>query len=152
MSVARARFCQLLLSKLNSTVLMAANGPDVFDCSGFGYWALGAVGVKLGDHSAQMFADATPDLATAPGATPLPGDFCVYGENSGKISHIAYWLIGGKCISADGATSRIRDLRTAAAKPSCRVRLHDEASFRKDLPYFAIHRNTFLDSLEKVTR
>jgi cell wall-associated NlpC family hydrolase len=152
MSVARQRFCQLVLSKLGNTVLWGANGPDAFDCSGLVLWALGGVGAKLADCRAQDLADETPDLVTAPGATPLPGDLCFYGQSANSISHVAVWMMGGRCISADGATSRITDLKTARSKPGCRVRLHDAADFRKDVPYFAIHRNSFLDSLDGVSR
>ena len=152
MSIARGRFVQLALSKLGSVVLWAEQGPDVFDCSGLVMWCLEGVGAKLKDHNAQMLADVTPDLVTAPGAQPLPGDLCFYGHNPAQISHVSIWLAGGGCISADGATSRIRDLKTARASQSCRVRFHDVALYRRDLLFFAIHRNLFLDDLDKVSR
>ncbi len=152
MSLARSRFCQLLLSKLGSTTLWAAQGPDAFDCSGLVMWGLLGVGAKIHDHSAQMFSDETPSLVTAPGAVPLPGDLCFYGLGPAAVSHVAVWLAGGKCLSADGATSKIRTLSVALSKPGCRVRLHDSANYRADLPYFQIHRNTFLDKLDRVTR
>lgn len=144
----RQRFVELLLQKRGCVVLMGENGPDVFDCSGLGYWALKALGSKLADHSAQMFADETANLVTLKGALPLPGDFCFHGYAIDKVVHVSYWLAGGGCISADGATKRIPTLAEATAKASCRVREHPLANFRADLPYFAVHRNKFVDDLD----
>lgn len=151
-SIARGRFSQLVHEQLGKPVLWAAQGPVAFDCSGLVMWALLGVGASLVDHNAQMLADETPNLATAPGAKPLQGDLCFYGESVDRISHVAVWWAGGRCISADGATSRVRELKTALASKTARVRMHDKASFRKDLPYFAVHRNRFLDDLDLVSR
>lgn len=152
----RQRFVELLLQKKGSVVLMGANGPDVFDCSGLGFWALrqlgllGPDGKPFADHSAQMFADETANLVTLKGALPLPGDFCFHGYAPDQVSHVSYWLAGGGCISADGATKRVTDLDVATAKSSCRVRLHPVADFRADLPWFAIHRNHWLNDLDGI--
>ncbi len=151
---ARTRFVQLALDKLGSTVLWGKDGPDVFDCSGLVCWSLLAVGgPDLRDtHRAQDLSDETPDLLTANGSAPMAGDLCFYGDSPGHVSHVAIWLEGGKCLSADGATSRITTLKEARAKPSCRVRLHELADFRKDLRHFAIHRNTFLNAVDLVCK
>lgn len=146
----RQRFVELLLQKRGCVVLMGENGPDVFDCSGLGFWALKTLGAKLADHSAQMFADETANLVTLKGALPLPGDFCVYGYDDNTISHVSYWMAGGGCISADGATKRIPDLAAAKAATHCRVREHPVANFRVDLPYFAVHRNHWLNDLDRI--
>lgn len=150
MSVARQRFCQLALSKIGSTVLWAAQGPDTFDCSGLVMWALESVGVKMPDHNAQMMADKTPNLVTAPGADPLPGDLGFYGPDAAHVEHVVIWLAGGRILSADGATSLVKDLKTAKANSSARVRLHDSAAYRSG--FLGIHRNTFLDALDNVSR
>ena len=150
MSIARGRFCQLALSKLGATVLWAANGPDVFDCSGLVLWALNGVGAKLSDRRAQDLADATPNLATHPGAAPLPGDLVFYGPNFAHVEHVAIWLAGGKVLSADGATSRVTALKSAQANPSARVRLHDSTGYRRD--GLGVHRNSYLDALDLVSR
>lgn len=150
MSAIRSRFCQLALSKLGSTVLWAQQGPDVFDCSGFVMWLLDACGARMPDHNAQMLSDETPNLATAPGSSPLPGDLAFYGTGPSNIIHVGIWLEGGKVLSADGATRRVLDLAAAKANTAARVRLHESPLFRKD--YQSTHRNRFLDDLEKVTR
>lgn len=149
---ARTRFVQLALSKLGSTVLWNNDGPNVFDCSGLPSWSLKAVGgLDLrATHNAQRYADETPDLATAFGALPLPGDFAFYGSDAGHVIHMVIWLADGRCLSADGASSYQRDLKTAQANPSNRVRLHDSLSFRRGL--LGVHRNTFVDDLDHVCR
>ena len=146
---ARTRFVQLALSKIGSTVLWGANGPDVFDCSGLVLWALGAAGVNLSDRRAQDLHDESPNLATAPGeALPVPGDLVFYGLNPQRVTHVAIWLDGGRVVSADGATSRVTDLRAARANPGARVRLHEVPQYRRD--FLSIHRNTFADAKDLI--
>ncbi len=153
---ARHRFCQLVLSKIDSPVLWTAQGPDAFDCSGLVMWALLALGAKgkngkaIADHTAQMFSDETPALVTAPGATPLPGDLGFYGADNAQVIHVVIWLAGGRILSADGATSRILDLKTAKANPLNRVHLHSSVNYRKG--FLGLHRNTFVDALDLVSR
>jgi hypothetical protein len=103
-------------------------------------------------HNSQKLADETPDLTTAgPGVlAPIPGDLVFYGSASDGISHVAVVVAGGKCISADGATSHITNLQQALANPANRVRLHDRLDFRRDLPFHAVHRNAFVDALDGV--
>jgi len=148
--IARTRFCQLALSKIGATVLWGAEGPDSFDCSGLVMWALHGVGSKLKDHNAQILADATPDIRTAPGAEPLPGDLAFYGTDAGHVTHVAVWLAGGRVLSADGATSRVTSLKAARANPGARVRLHPSPEYRKD--FLSIHRNRLVDDVDRVTR
>ncbi len=153
MSIARGRFCQIALSKIGNTVLWAQRGPDVFDCSGLVAWALRGVGGldRRATHNAQMMADETPDLRTAIGPLePLPGDLCFYGRDAAHVIHVAIWLAGDKVLSADGATSRVLDLKSALANPTARVRLHDSPKFRRD--FLGTHRNRYLDDLELITR
>ncbi len=147
---ARHRFCQLALSKLGSTVLWAAQGPEAFDCSGLVMWALLAAGAKLKDHSAQGLADETPALVTAPGSAPLEGDLVFYGHDAAHVTHVGIWLEGGRVLSADGATSHVTELSVARANALARVHLHDTAKFRRDL--LGIHRNTFVDFIDRVSR
>lgn len=144
---ARARFCQLALSKLGATVLWAANGPDTFDCSGLVLWAMNAAGAKLPDQRAQDLSDKTRLLSGDEG--PVPGDLCFYGQDYSHVIHVAVWLAGGRVLSADGATSRVTDKRAAEANPASRVRLHDTPVFRRD--YLGCHRNTLIDVVDRVS-
>lgn len=147
MSVARARFAQLVLSRLGGVSLWTAQGPSAFDCSGLVMWALDGVGVNVPDHTAQMLSDETPEVAAELGAKPLPGDLCFYGADAAHVTHVAVWLVGGRVVSADGATSKVTRLQVAAANPAARVRLHESPTYRRD--YLATHRNRFLDDLDK---
>lgn len=148
---ARDAFVALARAQLGKRVLWAKDGPDVYDCSGLVAYCLLQVGGRdfRATHTAQRFADETPALETYSGALPLPGDLCFYGLDDGHVSHIAIWLDGGGCISADGATKRIRTLEEAE-KANARVRQHDSWRWRRDA--LSIHRNVFVDSLDGVCR
>lgn len=143
---ARTRFVQLALSKLGSAVLWGANGPEAFDCSGLVLWAMNAAGAKLPDQRAQDLADKCRLLGGEEG--PLPGDLLFYGGGWGSVIHVGVWLAGGKALSADGATSAVKDLQAAKANERARVRLHDTPVFRRD--YLGCSRNTLIDAVDKV--
>lgn len=145
---ARARFCQLALSKLGAVVLWGENGPDSFDCSGLMLWAMNAAGAKLPDQRAQDLYDCTRGLGE--NEAPVPGDLAFYGVDPNHIIHVGLWLAGGRVLSADGATSRVQDKRLAEANPSARVRLHDTPQFRRD--YVETRRNLLIDAVDRISR
>lgn len=147
---ARTRFVQLAVEQIGKPSLWGAQGPKAFDCSGLVMASLLGVGAKLSDHTAQMFSDETPALASYAGAAPIPGDLGFYGADDANIIHVVIWLAGGKVLSADGATARVVDLKTAQANPSARIRIHDATGYRKN--FRGIHRNKFVDFLDRVTR
>lgn len=151
---ARQRFVELALEQLGRPVLWCQKGPDAFDCSGLMTHCLRLAGGPdlRAAWNSQRLADETPDLATGRPVViePLPGDLLFYGLASNRIEHVAIVLAGGKALSADGATSHQLDLQVAKADPHCRVRLHDRFDFRGDLPFRAVHRNSFLDALDKI--
>lgn len=119
-------------SELVARSLLACAGPDL-----------------RGTHTAQRFADESPALATFAGAKPLDGDLCMYGADEGHVTHVAVWLDGGGCLSADGATKRIKTLEVAVAS-GAKVREHSTWRYRRDA--LSIHRNVWLDALELVCR
>lgn len=148
MSAVRARFCQLALSKIGSTVLWNSDGPEAFDCSGLVAWSLLTVGARdiRSTHRAQTMADETLNLFPLKGDMPQPGELVFYGTNWQDVIHVGIWLAGGRVLSADGATSRVRDLKTALANPGARVRLHPTPQFRRD--FLGLHKNSYLDAVE----
>jgi cell wall-associated NlpC family hydrolase len=155
MSLARARFCALALEQLGKPCLWARRGPDAFDCSGVVAWLLNQIGGPdlRATHNAQLLHDESPALETY--SVPpmlLSGDLLFYGHDAGSVSHVAIAVRGGMALSADGATPHILKLEDALANPLNRVRLHSSVRFRKDLPYFSAHRNTWVDALELVCR
>lgn len=146
---ARTRFVQLALEQLGKPVLWNQDGPEAFDCSGLVAFTLRLVGGPdfRADHGAQRFFAESRPIAES---LALPGDLLFYGHSVIQISHVAIVLEGGKALSADGATSHITKLEVALANPANRVRMHDSYRFRRDEPYFAVHRNIWVDQLDQV--
>lgn len=146
----RERFCQIALKHIGDAVVWNQKGPNVFDCSGlvtFSLWAAGGPDFRV-THNSQRLANGTPNIITGP-VEARPGDLVFFGHDFDKVSHVGIWMAGGHCLSADGATPKIKDLATALSFPTHRVRLHDSVLFRKDLPWHAIHINTHLDKMDK---
>ena len=137
----RARFIQLAMEQLGKPVLWAQRGPSSFDCSGLVGYALELAGLSPTirySHNAQMMANECGE------SEPKPGDLCFYGLGPANIEHVAIYLEGGKALSADGATSHITRLDMAMANPANRVRLHDSWTFRRDLPFSIVLRNSYV--------
>lgn len=153
---ARERFCTALRDQLGKVSLWNGDGPEVFDCSGLICFCLHKVGGPdlRATHSAQRLHDETPHLATFPvdERKPMPGDLIFHGYGPSRVTHVSAWLSEREVISADGATSQVRDLAIAKANPTCRVRLHSWTGFRKDLPYLEIHRNAWLDAIKEMPK
>ena len=106
-------------------------------------------------HTAQrLHDDETRTLINE--EQPEPGDLVFHGYHATngalKVTHVGIWLVGGKVISADGATPKIKTLEEAKARPTCRVRLHSDVKYRPDLPYLSVRRFSRLDSLDRVSR
>lgn len=121
----------------------------IYDCSGLYCGAVKAAGGPdmLGTHNAQRLHDEMRELAEH--EPPMVGDGVFYGKSSSLIIHVGIWCVGGKVISADGATWGIVDLETAKAARA-QVRLREDVHFRGD--FISIRRATVLDDIDKVTR
>lgn len=150
----RADFLKAVESHLGAPVLWAAKGPDAFDCSGLVTTALWQVGGPDLRHlaNAQALHDHTRALGSGPTDLALPGDLAFYGADEKHIIHVATLDEYGGIVSADGATSHVTDLHVALANPANRVRRHDAVRYRRDTPYVAVHRNVYVDDLDKVSR
>lgn len=147
---ARTRFVETAVAQLTKPVVWGHRGPDVFDCSGLVAWCLEQVGAskKLEiDHNAQLFSDQSRDVELA---DVIPGDLLFYGMSPKQVVHVAIAAAGGTAISADGATPRIITVADALKNDHNRVRLHSTFRFRGDLPYFAAHRNQWVDDLDLI--
>jgi cell wall-associated NlpC family hydrolase len=149
---ARTSFLNHALEQLGKPVLWARRGPDVFDCSGLVAWALEESGVPKSlqlrpMYNAQRFHDESRPVAEA---EALPGDLLFYGQSALLVSHVAVVCTGGMALSADGATPRITDVEVAKKNPHNRVALHPAYRFRRDQTYFAVHRNKWVDDLDKI--
>jgi cell wall-associated NlpC family hydrolase len=167
-SSARSRAVEWALGRIGDIVLMGYRGElrfdrqtraliphghgfDVWDCSGFCTAAMRAGGAAdlTGTHNAQLLHDGSRELEPTEG--PLPGDLVFYGSGPEKVVHVAMWLAGGSCISADGATWGITSLGQARAA-RCEVRLHKTIHYRLDCAYVRVRRNVWLDAVDRVSR
>lgn len=178
MTIAREKAITWVLGELDRDVLMGYRGDlrfdrptrsllphghpfNIWDCSGLMCGAIHAGGGPdmRGTHNAQLLHDGCRELVE--GEHFAPGDLAFYGTAirdpaSGVIKvpahknviHVAMWLAGGNCISADGATWGVTVLEVARAS-KCKVRLHTTAHFRGD--YLCVRRNVFLDAVDRVT-
>jgi cell wall-associated NlpC family hydrolase len=149
----RDSYVHLVIDQLHKPVLWCQKGPDVFDCSGLATWALWRVGGPDMRHleNAQALYNHTRQFAPKTTDAPVPGDLVFYGSGPDSIIHVATWLAGGNVVSADGASSHIKDLATARAAGAM-VRLHSKVEYRTDTPFIVVHRFTQLDDLDLVSR
>lgn len=127
------------LEQLGAPVLWAAKGPDVFDCSGLVTAALRACGWK--DWTTTHNTDRLwAELERPP--FPAVGDLAFWwssvegAQERGDVEHVAVLLPNGWVLTADGASSRIRDL-AEAKRTGARVRVRDSVTYR---PRFAGYR------------
>jgi cell wall-associated NlpC family hydrolase len=130
---------ELDCSELVCLALKEAGGPD---------WTKTHTAASLHDKESREIVA---------GEHPLPGDLTFHGftgkaDSKLHVTHVGIWMAGGKVLSADGATSKIKTLAEATKNPRCRVRLHEDVGYRPDLPYRVVRRFTALDALDKITR
>ena len=152
---ARTRFVAFALEQIGKPVLWGRKGPEAFDCSGLvtaSYFGIGGKDLRS-KYNSQRLSDETPNLESSRPelVEALPGDLLFYGLGPDHVEHVAIVLAGGRSLSADGATQHHLDIRVAEANPRCRVRIHERFNFRLDLPYRAVHRNTFVDLLDGIS-
>ena len=74
------------MTKIGSSYVWAAEGPDVFDCSGFVRWAYLQTGVSLPHYSGAMY-NATVRISQA---QLQPGDLVFWGPNGS--AHVAIYI------------------------------------------------------------
>lgn len=160
----RQRYLEAVIALIGTPVLWGQKGPLTHDCSGTVTASLKLIGgpdLTLLDNS-QVLHNHSRLLRPEPGPSerPLPGDLAFYGTSPLGIEHVATVDEHGTgVISADGATSHIdprvlgfdRALALTLANPSNRVRRHALINFRHDLPFYVVHRNTFVDDLDHVS-
>lgn len=146
---AREKFIHFVQHQLDKPCLWGAKGDDAFDCSGLvtaGIRASGGPDLRQ-THNANRLAKETRPLL--PDERPLPGDLIFFdAERDGIDEHVGIVLDGRRAIDAEGATSKVTSIAEAVARMA-RVRTHDSHRYRKS--FRAIHRNTYLDSIDFVT-
>lgn len=162
---AREKFLEYVESQLGKPTLWGAKGPHAHDCSGLVTCGIRAAGGP--DLTATDNADALGKKTRRllPGEKPIPGDLILFdaeqndpaapGHDVDEHVGIVRTVAGvdgateDTAIDASGATSRIRTLEEAIAA-GAKVRTWKGFRYRKS--FRAIHRNTYLDSIDFVTR
>lgn len=85
----RGAFLQAVATKMGTSYVWGAAGPDVFDCSGLMSWGLTQAGVGVGRKTADNFWRTTLHIAAG---TEQPGDIVLfsgrYSRESGMAGHI----------------------------------------------------------------
>ena len=79
-------------TKLGAEYVWAAEGPDVFDCSGFVRWAFLQVGISLPHYSGAMY-QSTIRISES---QLQPGDLVFWGVNGSQ--HVAIYLGGNQIL------------------------------------------------------
>lgn len=162
--MAREKFLDFVKAQLGKPTLWGGKGLEAFDCSGLvtcGIRAAGGPDLRA-THNADKLGNETRPLL--PTEKPLPGDLILFDAEQNQPTapghdvdeHIGIVLtVAGvdgatedTAIDASGATSRIRTLEGAIAA-GAKVRTWKGHRYRKS--FRAIHRNTYLDSIDFVT-
>lgn len=155
---ARAKFLAYVEAQLDKPCLMGAKGDDAFDCSGLatcGIRAAGGPDITKTVNANTLGKNTRPLL---PEERPIPGDLIFFdAERDGIDEHVGIvrtvkgvdGAADDTAIDAEGATHRITKLEDAI-KAHAKVRLHNGHRYRKS--FRAIHRNTYLDSIDWVTQ
>lgn len=143
---ARPRFLEYVLAQLDRPTLMGAKGDDAFDCSGLVTCGIRAAGGPdlTKTHNANRLGKETRPLL--PQERPLPGDLIFFdAEHDGVDEHVGIVKDADTAIDAEGATHSVTSI-AEAVKRHAKVRLHHGHKYRAS--FRAIHRNTYLDSLD----
>lgn len=147
LSVPRQKFLTAVCALEDQVVIMGA-----LDCSeavAIGVRAASDGKLKQSDtHRAQTYHDQTRKLGLD--EPPMPGDLGFFGRDRASIVHVVIFIAPGRILSADGATSRIKNVDEAKLARA-RVRFHVDEKYRNDVPFQGWHRNDIVDSIAFVT-
>lgn len=88
--------------------IYSTEGPNSFDCSGFVYYSLRSVGVKVKRYSAAGFSELGAWQTIQGKANLIPGDLIFFrNDSSAAISHTGIWLGGNSYIHASSSAGRV---------------------------------------------
>jgi cell wall-associated NlpC family hydrolase len=86
-------------TKIGSSYLWGASGPNVFDCSGFVLWAYSQVGISLPHYSGAQYQSTVRISASQ----LQPGDLVFWG--SGGSEHVAIYIGGDQILHTANGVS-----------------------------------------------
>ncbi len=96
-------------SRLGCTYVLADEGPNTFDCSGFVYYCLRSAGVKVGRMAAKSFAQVSSWQTIADRGSLQRGDLLFFTNSAGAstIGHTGIYLGGGQYIHASSSAGKV---------------------------------------------
>ena len=128
------------VSKLHAPYQWGADGPDLFDCSGFVLWCMKEAGILWDDTTAQVLKSLTETIDAR--GKLQPGDLAFYGRE-GRVSHVVMvlgprgtWIIGANSGGRPGpGESKLEYIKRMTALDAC-VKIARDVQYRKDLVGF----------------
>lgn len=95
-------------SKLGSTYVRGAKGPNSFDCSGFVYWCLKNSGVSTSYMTSIAWRSTSRFQRTTSMGSLQRGDILVFSGSTDSDGHVGIYLGGGKMIDASSSEGKVR--------------------------------------------
>lgn len=96
-------------SRLGAPYVLADEGPNSFDCSGFVYYCLRSAGVKTGRMSANSFSQVNSWQTITDRGSLARGDLLFFTNSVGAstIGHTGIYMGGGKYIHASSSAGKV---------------------------------------------
>lgn len=123
------------LSKCGIRYQWGADGPNLFDCSGFVLWCWREAGIKWSDTN----AGGLRALTQKPEHPPQAGDLAFYGRE-GKVTHVTMllspggtWIIGANGGGSPTPGESATDYAVRMTKLDACVKIARSVNYRKDL-------------------
>jgi hypothetical protein len=136
--VKRYDFVRECLGRWGRVVLMGS-----LDCSelvAIGREAVGVAKNEKATHTAQRYADEHLEGVDIPRA----GDLGFYGKDWQHVIHVIVAIDGRHCVSADGATRRIKSLAEAETNGAA-VKIHSGTNWYQSAPFLGWRKHAELE-------
>ena len=95
-------------SKIGSTYVRGAKGPNSFDCSGFVYWCLKNAGVSTSYMTSIMWRSTSRFSRFTDMGSIQRGDILVFSGETDSSGHVGIYLGGGKMVDASSSEGQVR--------------------------------------------
>lgn len=88
--------------------MRGAEGSKSFDCSGFAYYVLNHMGVKIGRYNAAGFSQMSSWTKVSSVSKLKAGDLVFFrSPGSSRVSHMAIYIGNGKIIHASSSHGKV---------------------------------------------
>jgi len=99
-------------SKIGSTYVRGAKGPNTFDCSGFVYWCLKNSGVSISYMTSITWRTTSRFQRITSMSSLQRGDILVFSGSTSASGHVGIYIGGGKMIDASSSQGKVRTSST----------------------------------------